>query len=527
MESVAAPGIGHGTGAHDRDTAQLSALLIVAVAVGFFLNLGGAPLFDVDEGAFSEATREMFVRGDFISPYLNGAPRFDKPILIYWLQAASVWLLGVSEIALRLPSALAATAWTAAIFAFVDRVLDRRTALIAAITAATALGVTVIGKAATADALLNALLCAAMLDIYRYYLDRRRGQILRVFLWMGLGMLTKGPIAVLIPFAVSLVLFGWAGEWRTWLRAVLDPAGLLILAGIALPWYAVQYSRGGYPFIADFFLKHNVGRFSGPMQGHSGSLLYYIPVALGIVLPYTSLLLAALTRIRSALHDDLDRYLWLWLGFVLVFFSLSGTKLPHYLLYGATPLFILMARYRDMLRSRTWAFLPPIAWLTLLALLPWVAGMMHERTHDPYLKDLLGSADHAFGGAYELLLALAIVATLAIAWIPCLAVWRKLLLAGLVSSAVLSLLVLPALGRLLQGPVVEAAQVARARSEPVVMWNLNAPSFSVYSRRVTPGRRPAPGELVLTKVQHLPELGAHEILYRRGGIALARMLAGG
>ena len=83
---------------------QLLALLALAT-LAFFFGLDGAPLFDLDEGAFSEATRQMFVRGDFISPYVNNEPRFDKPILIYWLQAPSVWLFGVNEIGFRFPSA--------------------------------------------------------------------------------------------------------------------------------------------------------------------------------------------------------------------------------------------------------------------------------------------------------------------------------------------------------------------------------------------------------------------------------------
>ena len=87
----------------------LSALALGTLLISFFLLLGHAPLFDVDEGAFSQATLEMFQRGDFLSTYLNGQPRYDKPILIYWLQALSVAIFGVNEFAFRFPSALCAT----------------------------------------------------------------------------------------------------------------------------------------------------------------------------------------------------------------------------------------------------------------------------------------------------------------------------------------------------------------------------------------------------------------------------------
>lgn len=86
--------------------------------LALLLSLGSAPLFDRDEGAFSEATREMLARGDFLSTWLDGEPRYDKPILIYWLQALAVLLLGVNEWAFRLPSALAACGWAWAVWAF-------------------------------------------------------------------------------------------------------------------------------------------------------------------------------------------------------------------------------------------------------------------------------------------------------------------------------------------------------------------------------------------------------------------------
>jgi 4-amino-4-deoxy-L-arabinose transferase-like glycosyltransferase len=506
---------------------HLWVVLGIAVAMSFFVNLGGVPLFDLDEGAFSEATREMFERSDFISPYLNGKPRFDKPILIYWLQALSVSLFGMSEFAFRLPSALCATLWVMVVYAFVRQILDPRTALVAAIITATAAGVSVIGKAATADALLNLLLAAALLEAFRYYRERKVGQIYRVFLWAGLGVLAKGPIAVLIPFAVSLAFFVLRGEIRAWFGAAFNPVGLLILAAVALPWYVAQYWREGDAFIQGFFLRHNVGRFENPMEGHSGSLLYYVPIALLLVLPYTSILLKALTRIRDAARDDLTLYFWLWFGFVFVLFSLSATKLPHYLLYGVTPLFILMARYRDQLNSRLWAFLPPLLFLGILWLLPALTDLIQPHVHDAYVKALLTESDQAFGRGYQVLLGMATLATVALALIRYTPIWHRLLISGILSVTVLSLAVIPALARLQQEPIKQAALVAKREGYRVVMWKLRTPSFNVYSRSLTERRRPLPGEIVLTKAHYLREFPDYTVLFQRGGIVLARMRPSG
>src|SRR5690242_20974608 len=93
-------------------------VLALYCAFIFFWNLGAAPLVDVDEGAFSEATREMLARGDFITTYLNGELRFDKPIFTYWMQAIPVSIFGPVEWAFRLPSALAACLWTWLLYRF-------------------------------------------------------------------------------------------------------------------------------------------------------------------------------------------------------------------------------------------------------------------------------------------------------------------------------------------------------------------------------------------------------------------------
>src|SRR5438128_7919610 len=311
-------------------------LSAVAVLASFFWMLGAAPLFDVDEGAFSQATMEMFQRGDFLSTYLNGEPRYDKPILVYWLQAASVAALGPSEWAFRLPSALCATGWSWLTYLFVRRHYGIERALFAALLLAASLGVYIIGRAATADALLNLLLAAAMFAAWLHLSTGERRWLYATHAAIGLGVLAKGPIAILIPLAVTFVFCFLRKNLKTWARAVFDWRALALLLAIAAPWYVVILLKEGQGFIAGFFLKHNVGRFSGPVSGHGGSLLYYFPVVLILSLPFTALIVPVAQRLRVIWRDELQLYLLLWFAFFFIFFSLSGTKLPHYVLYGYT-----------------------------------------------------------------------------------------------------------------------------------------------------------------------------------------------
>jgi 4-amino-4-deoxy-L-arabinose transferase-like glycosyltransferase len=504
--------------------------LAAAVFTGLFLNLGAMPLFDVDEGAFGEATREMLARGDYVSTWLNGEPRFDKPILVYWLQAASASLLGLNEFALRLPSALAASAWIAAIGLFTRRHADRGAGLAAAFLAASTAGVTVIGRGAIADALLNLFLALTMFDIYRYAADggaqpsplSRR----RAFLWIGLGLLTKGPVALLVPGAASLLAFALQRRLADWWRAVRDPVGWGILLAVAMPWYLLEYGRRGDAFLAGFFMRHNVERFLSPLQGHGGSALYYLPAILVLLLPYSGLFLRTLAALRHPRHlrgAPLDLFLWCWFLFVLVFFSLAGTKLPHYLLYGATPLFILMARQRAALRSNLLAFAPAILMLALVAALPGLLHALAPGIGNAYVREALGRTD-VFAPAWQAGAAGLLAAACALALWRGASLWRRLAGVGLLCSLALGGLLLPALAALQQAPVKEAAQLARRAGWEVARWRINAPSFSFYRGAVTPGTPwPRPGQVVLTRSDALPLLGPVRQLYRKGGVVLARM----
>src|SRR3954468_24964680 len=366
-------------------------LAVITVAASFFWMLGAAPLFDVDEGAFSEATMEMFQRGDFLSTYFNGEPRDDKPILVYWLQALGVALIGPSEWAFRLPSAICATLWALITYLFVRRFYGAERGLLPAVVLATSLGVFIIGRAATADALLNVLIAASMLGAWLHLSTGRRAWLYATHAAIGLGVLAKGPIAILVPFAVTVIFCWLRRDLRTWARAVFDWRALLLLIAIAAPWYIAILMKEGRAFIDGFILKHNVGRFSGPVSGHAGSLLYYFPVLVVLSLPFTALLVPIAMRMRSVWRDDLQAYLLIWFAFVFVFFSLSGTKLPHYLLYGYTALAILMAIYGFDLRAAFWPMVPVLGFFLALLALPYGVHYAQAHVADAYYREVLAA----------------------------------------------------------------------------------------------------------------------------------------
>ncbi|MBK5932383.1 ArnT family glycosyltransferase [Halochromatium salexigens] len=502
--------------------------LLLIVWLAFFWQLGAVPLYDLDEGAFTEATREMLASGNFITPHRDGEPRYDKPVLIYWLQAASVSALGWSEFALRLPSAMAASLWVLALWWFVRARLDAATATIAGLAMALGLQVAIIGKAAVADALLNLFIALAFFEIYRWRLRPTRATLLRVYLWLGLGFLTKGPVAVFFPFVVSLLYFGSLREWRAWVSAVFDWRGWLVFLLVAGPWYLAIYIDDGPGFFQSFFLGHNLGRYSGVKHGHDGFPGYYLVMLPLVLLPFTGWFLSLLPRLRRLWADELDRFLLLWFVTVFAVFSFSGTKLPHYLVYGITPLFVLMARHRDALINRWLAFVPPLLLVVLMAVLPELLGFLAGQADRAHEQAMFAAGEQVLDSGYRLGLWLGLLAMIGLVFWSRVALWQRLILAGVVQTLLVFGLLVPAVFAVMQEPVKQAGLLARELDRPTVVYRTSMPSFSVYRDAITPERdRPKVGELVFLRVDKLERLAEAvapdrlDLRYRQGAVALA------
>lgn len=532
-------------------------LLVLVVVLSFFWQLGAVPLYDLDEGAFTEATREMLDSGNFITPHKDGEPRYDKPVLTYWAQAASAEVFGFNEFSLRLPSALAAGFWVLALWLFVRKRLDAPTATIAGLTMALSLQVSLIGKAAVADALLNLFIALTFFEIYRYYLDpdpkTNRWFVWRAYLWMGLGFLTKGPVAIVFPVVVSVLFFlsqlgltkaSWACFGR-WFKAAFSPLGWLIFLLIAGPWYLAIYLDDGAEFFRSFFLEHNAGRFSGAMHGHGGFPGYYLVMLPLVMLPFTGWLLSLFKTADTAWDDPLERFLWIWFVAVLAFFSFSGTQLPHYLLYGSVPLFILMARHRDVLTNRWLAFVPPLILSVLLVALPWILdatlaiaqaiaaspteSIRAMLTLKPHELALIHDGRLALDLAYGIAVLSGLAGTIILLRWSSPPLWQRLILAGIIQSIVVFGFVVPRVFTAMQAPVKEAGLLAKQLDLPTVVYRTSMPSFSVYRDAITPQRPPVAGDLVFLRIDKLEQLALdypalhQELVYRRGPVALVKM----
>lgn len=506
-----------------RVPAGLWVLLIVALWV---FGLGHAPLIDVDEGAFSEASREMLASGDWGHTTLNGVDRFDKPILIYWFQSAALLMFGDNAFATRLPSAIAALFWCLGVVRFAQLWLGPAAIRPAAVILSSALGVMLIGRAATADALLNALMCWSCLDLYKHLSTGSKAALRRAFFWMGLGLLTKGPVACLIPGMAVVVYLLSSGEIKR-LRAVLTdvPAWFIVML-TAVPWYAYALNRHGMAFIDGFIWQHNVNRFLHAKEGHGGASYYTLLVAPLLALPWTPLLVITLSRLRALWAQAAPRFLLCWSGFALLFFSLSSTKLPHYLLYGITPLLILMTQALLEMQSKRLAWSLAITQLLLygaLAASHLLAPRLASQTPDALYQALLSAP--AAAPALQWIAAGLLAWVLSWLW-PGLQLAERAMLGAVLGVCWSVQVVIPWWASTLQAPVVHLAAVARAHGGPVTQWQTRQPSFGFYLGASTPAGPPPVGGLALTRKDRLPTdagtLSRLEIIAQDHGFVLIK-----
>jgi 4-amino-4-deoxy-L-arabinose transferase-like glycosyltransferase len=324
----------------------------------FFFGLAYFGLVGADEPRYAQVAREMLARYDWITPTLGGKPWLEKPPLYYWQAMLAYSIFGVSDWAARLPSAVDATLMVVAVYLFLKR-FRPGFHLDGALMTASAAGIIGFARAASTDMPLAAMFTIALLAWYAWYESESRRYLAFFYLFLALGMLAKGPVAPALA-AVIIVLFAVAkNEYRLILRTLWVP-GVFFFCLIALPWHiAVQIKNP--EFFHVFILEHNLARFGTNLYHHTEPFWYYLPVVLLGLVPWTVFVAAAVVKTihvwlaerQEMLHseDALNVFLIIWMVVPIVFFSVSRSKLPGYIL-PALPAGTLMLAEHVRRRAR-------------------------------------------------------------------------------------------------------------------------------------------------------------------------------
>ncbi len=321
----------------------------------FFYGMGQFGLIGADEPRYAQVAREMLERHDWITPVLGGHSWLEKPPLYYWQAMLAYSMLGVTDVAARVPAAIDATLLVIAVYLFFRR-FRRSVEADAALITASCAGVIGYAHAASMDMALAAAFAIGMLSWWAWRESGKRIYLATFYVLMALGMLAKGPVAPFLAAAV-IVLFALAArEFRVVVRTLWLP-GILLFCAIALPWYLAVQMRNPQ-FFREFLLQHNLARFSSDLYHHRQPFWYYLPITAVALMPWTVFVIVAFVesvrtwwaeRKSVSPEPDLEWQFSLfaccWLVVPVGFFSLSQSKLPGYILPAIPAGAVLLADY--------------------------------------------------------------------------------------------------------------------------------------------------------------------------------------
>jgi len=333
---------------------EISLLLILVLfsASLFLIGLGAMPLTDPDEVFYAETAREMLSRDEFLTPYIFGKPQFEKPPLYYWLVVLSFRAFGVNEFSARFPSCVIGILGVICVYLLGKLFVNKRTGFFAGLVLATCVKYLVLSRACVTDIALGVLTLASFLFFFYGYFAKsgKTKWYLLSACFLGLSVLTKGPVGVFLPFVIIGIYFVLAKELNfKRLKEIPFIRGTLLFLVVAVPWYILMHRVHGKEFIDVFFGFHNITRFLHPEHKWGDYFYYYVPVIAVGFFPWTAFLPLGIwqavrekeKRIRSA-----NLFLAVWFSVILIFFSISRTKLPTYIF----PLYPALA----LLLGRTW-----------------------------------------------------------------------------------------------------------------------------------------------------------------------------
>lgn len=361
-------------------------ILLILFLLVWFYALDARTLVPSDEGRYAEMAREMAATGDWITPRLNAIKYFEKPPLQTWMNALTFKLFGLGEWQARLWSGLCGLLGIALVAYTGRRVFNPWVGTTAALVLASSFWWAGLSHVNVLDMGLSGMmtlsLCGVILAQHNGANDReQRNWMLVCWAGMALAFLSKGPIGIVLPGAVLVLYTLITREWAIWKRLHLI-SGLILFTAIAAPWFVLVWLKN--PEHPHFFFYHeNFERFTSKVHHRDGPLYYFIPILMVGIVPWLGVLAQSIWAGRRDAGGGFrpKTMLLIWAIFIFVFFSISSSKLPHYILPIFPALALLIAVYLEKAKAGAWAIaaglLATVA-VAGLAFVPRLAGMGTE-----------------------------------------------------------------------------------------------------------------------------------------------------
>ena len=390
-----------------------SLIVLVSGVIIFIFDLGKTGLVDETPPLFAAAARAMSESGDWLTPKVNGMFRFDKPPLIYWLMSFfyslpknEIWD-SLGTLSARLPSALGSLFLMMMIgdtlFCWPQKG-DRQffTPIVASLGFALSPLIIIWSRTAVSDALLTGTLGISLLLFWRRMASKNNDQCISAWVFLGFAILTKGPVAFVLA-ALTIISFLFCQKnWKRLLCKINPKKGILIAILISIPWYILELIKEGKPFWDSFFGYHNFQRYTSVVNNHAEPLWFFLYIMLLASLPFTPFLCHGIfetfkdffksSRENSIVSESLYTFSLCWLISVLIFFSISATKLPSYWLPAIPAAAILISHsfisLKNSKKNYLYLWIPSIFILFGISIVFFFSNSWLNLINDPEMPNL-------------------------------------------------------------------------------------------------------------------------------------------
>ena len=346
----------------------------------YFIGLGASSIWDSNEAFYVQTPREMIKNNDFINPTLNSHLRFNKPPLSYWIVGAFYKVFGISVTVERSAIALGALILIFTTFWLGKLVFSAKTGLYSAIIITSSPRILMYSRRIFIDIYvlmfmgLSLLFFVLAVDAFKKgNARRRRAALILMYISMGLGIMTKGPVAAILPCLAFIIFLAVARDLR-FLKQMMIPFGAGIIALIVLPWYLAVYHQHGWVFIKSFIIDDNVSRYAFSSWGPRRGYLFYLIPLFGDLFPWSVFFIGALVNVtvryfrkwhssekvtlatpissEPGAGTNSSLLLWLWIAIIIGFYSLSMSKEDIYILPASPALSVIIGAYLSKISRR-------------------------------------------------------------------------------------------------------------------------------------------------------------------------------
>ncbi len=476
-----------------------SLILLLLISCGsLFFRLGSLPLSGADEPRYARIAQEMRDQGSWVTPLLEGKPWLEKPPLYYWITAPFYSTVGISETAARLGPAICALITALSVFWLGSALWSIQAGFIGAAVLLTSIGFAGFGRSAATDMPFTCFLTLSLATFASW--SRRRSPagsgwpVLLAYLFLGLAVLAKGPVAIVLVAGILLCVWFLDDRGLVLSSWHLIP-GMIVTAVVSIPWFWLVFRQNGFGFISTFFINHNLARYVTGIHHHSQPFFYYLPVLIALLFPWSSWLpvllgrstLAGLRQWRE--WNPSMVFLGCWFSVPMVFFSLSDSKLAGYILPSLPPLALIlgMVASRSVDKSR----LRAVAFLTLLlsAAMAVAAPLVFQEDYGGnWRTGLLVSAAALIPALFTFVLALKG---------KCIQALGATVVQGLAIVVILAQFAFPVLGAYQSTrEIAQKALQMRQAGEPIVTYRFFHHSLHYYTGYKVAGKLDTPQSLV-------------------------------